>query len=611
MRRTVRLTAAGLVVGAVLSLFAAAPASAAEPVVPVQPIPDLPSNTLRMTPTGTGGWSAIDVWKAQLWYASTATSKDLVTIPTTGTKVAVSPKPITAPAQFVRGAAGGPLVGAFMGGFAIGTAGLELYGAVTGSDPLESICGSAFEGVGHVIYMGMMPDCAVGLDDPNVDVPSGTYTGACYQGWCVQLLGSSRTTNSAQTPTFCYSVTSGTRPAGTNVGYPFKSNPSAFQSALPSSFDQSGCSPNRFLYQSTFTGVNESAWAPGVLAIYTTTNGQATVVSNIPTANQSDPERKPSCTIQWEDGSTTTGAGTPYKESAGLPLSAAGLGCKNAWDAKPGAGIDLLPSQIGVESEQGGSKTEIATQQVPDMSPEQRKALDAGQGNGRGLVLERVVDGSVKSCNTWEVDCAQWWTSTNGGTTPGDYRCTFGGNAVSLVECGPYRNTFDAQTSTPTITDPATGQPVPWSGTAVNPGTVAPGVTGGGACGAAWSWNPVDWVLNPIKCASIPSLESVTGARTRIETAWRNSTPGQLQATVAGIAPAFNVPDGGCGGILLPVPNIGPDGGFTIENRAFLPACAGDFFAPWATGFKWFIGIAIAGVGVFAIKRLLDRFVGL
>lgn len=517
-------------------------ATAAEPVTPVTPIPDLPSNTVRMAP------DAVGVWRAQLWYMSQKTTTDLVTIPSTGTKVAVPLKPITPAATFTRGAAGGPLVGSFMAGFAIGTAGLQLYGVVSGNDPLDGICGSGFEGIGSIMYMGMMPECSAPVLEPNGGLTGWSDVSA--YGWSWHLVGTAVNPNSPSDAVACWTFSKAADAAAGSWGWINStgqwqgsgSGPTVLGSGT-SGWIKTACG---------YPGGEATRWSTSVdrgwpgwefprYGFKRSATGE--IVSSV--QSSVDPVRKPSCTIQWDDGTTTTGAGTDYHESAGLPMSVGGLGCKNAWDAKPGAGTSTLPSRIGVESEdESGAKTQIADADVPDFDATQRKALDPTQGNGRGLVLEKVVNGAWQSCNTWEADCAGWWDTSSQGTNGDTYRCTFGGNGVALTECGPYRNTFDTQTSTPTITDPITGQPVPWSGTATNPGTIADGVTGGGACGAAWSWNPVDWVLNPLKCAFIPSVGSVTAAQAAVAAAWGETMPGKLPQVVQ---PLLTVPDLGSG----------------------------------------------------------------
>lgn len=602
-----RSASVALVVAFVAALVVGVPSSASAtdlPPAPVVDIPDIPSRTQATLPN-TSNLKATDMWKNYL-----AQYTRLVVTTPAGTPTPIVSKPITAPTALARGAAGGPLVGSFLGGFAIGTAGLEVYGMITGDDPLDNLCGTPFEAAGGFLYMGSMPSCVAPIANPNPDVVAGTsatiagYGAVTYKTrngigyWCgpgTQLAAglTYRGTGTSGNP-----MTLAWRTSGSQW-------PAACGGALPQ-------------YASEFTGLNVTLWA-----VYRTSTGE--VVASAPVQQTTgNPMRTPSCLISWKDGTTTTGTGTRYSETAGIPLSAPGLGCKSAWDAKPGAGREVMPDRIGVDSTvDGGAKTQIADQPVPEMGDAGKIALDPSLGNGRGLVLEKVENNQRLSCMNWEADCAQWWTTTSQGTTEGPYRCTFGGAPLSIGECGPYRHTFDTKTNTPTITDPATGTQTPWeakpsTGNSLNPGT-GPGTTPAQSCfdtGWASVANPVDWVLVPVKCALVwafvPRTQVVATTTAGVAGAWNASTPGLFAAKIAAVsAPLAGLADASCGGLILAVPKIGAGWSVTTENRAFLAACPGDFFAPYAAGFFWFITAALIFGGFYAVKRLLDRFVGL
>ena len=609
MRRTFSATAVAMLAAALI-FGTPATVQAAEPVTPVTPIPELPSNTIRMTPTASGSWTATDWWKAVIWKAAQP-GTEVATIPATGSKVAVVAKPITQAATLTRGAAGGPLVGAFMGGFAIGTFGLEVYGAVTGDDPLDNLCGTPFEGPGTLLYMGTMPDCSAMIPTPNTDVAAGV-TPVVFGSTSIKFNGV--VTISGGFEVACYTTT-GSPPAisstrqlavRTASGTGGSTNYPGWLVVGPSFSSSSACT-GVGLTGNTFMNSDSATWKSSnkIIHVVDRSSGTPVQLSTGGEVQTADPLRTPSCTITWMDGTSTTGAGTAYRETAGLPMTAPGMGCKSAWDAKPGAGREVMPDSIGIDSTtEGGAKTQIATQDVPSFSPEQQKALDPSLGNGRGLVLEKTVDGGLQSCNTWEADCSGWWTETSDGTVPGAYRCTFGGNPVGLTECGPYRHTFDTRSSTPTITDPVTGQPVPWSGTATNPGTVAGGVTGGGACGAAWSWNPVDWVLNPLKCAFIPSHASVAQAQSHLENRWQSTAVGSLSSALASWS--FVAPASGCNGINVPISQLGHG----IQDFQILNACPGEPLQPLASLSNVVIGISAVLTAIYAVTASIGGIVG-
>jgi hypothetical protein len=308
-----------------------------------------------------------------------------------------------------------------------------------------------------------------------------------------------------------------------------------------------------------------------------------------------DPLRTPKCEVEALDGTIFTGLGTPYTETQGLPLGSAALGCEQAYEdfvSTPGRGPEL-PSRIGIESEQdGGSITEIA--EFPVEQPEAQPT--------RGLRLEKIVGTTWKSCMTWEADCADWWTDTSQGTLTDVYRCYWGEEVISLAECGVYRNTF-RNPSTPVVSDPVTGENQDW-GSGPSPYT-PPGAnglpvpTGGGACQPSWTWNPVDWVLNPLKCAFIPSSASISAAQSSITGAVDGTIVGSLQTGLTTIAGYF---DGGagCGGIPLHLEAFG----HVIVHTQLLAACE-EPYAGTAAAVNGFLSVATVVTAILAFTRYL------
>lgn len=606
MRRTLSAAAVALLtLGLVLAGSTAA--SAAEPLPPVTDIPDLPSNTIRMTQGAGGSWTATDWWKYVGWKIQQP-GTDVATIPGTNKTVAVVPKPITPGGAVTRvagGAAGSVLVAGNLG-WAIGQGGLVAYSAMTGTDYGSMICTTPdwYQATNSFLMMGVTPDCHAGVADPNGDLPAaGTLS---YGAANVQVLGY-RHRSGFSYRYQCMKVT-GSLPAG--YTYNAKdSNSSTWTGGGPGPIGTN-------TYCTSTSGVYSGGPYPATTHWNTSPLNATTsyrvvrqsdgaVVATM-SETKGDPNRTPSCTIGWKDGTTTTGTGTTYKESTGVPLSAPGLGCKSAWDAKPGAGREVMPDRIGVDStDDTGAKTEISGQNVPDFTPTEKIGLDPTLGNGRGLVLERVINGTTTSCMTWEADCGNWWTETSQGTVTDTYKCTYGGAAVALTECGPYRYTFDAPTSTPTIWDPTTATPQPWPSTPMpQPGSSLGNTTGGGSCGASWSWNPVDWVLNPLKCAFIPSQAKVAAATAQVQAQWATTGPSRMAAAISGLT--FNAPGSGCGGIVIDIPWFGHD----LGAHRILNACAGDPLAPVATGVSVVLGI-LAGLGaLFAVTRAFGFIVG-
>lgn len=137
------------------------------------------------------------------------------------------------------------------------------------------------------------------------------------------------------------------------------------------------------------------------------------------------------------------------------------------------------------------------------------------------LELGRVdPNGTVLDCFANPGACVNWWTDTQRETK---YRCTYGGKTQPTSECAVYSVTFNVATNTevpdddgpidPSTVDPygdpATGDPVPGSGS--GPGD-APG-TGGGGTDPQSCMPPFElslggigyWLVKGIVCA-IPAL---------------------------------------------------------------------------------------------------------
>lgn len=119
---------------------------------------------------------------------------------------------------------------------------------------------------------------------------------------------------------------------------------------------------------------------------------------------------------------------------------------------------------------------------------------DCGDGTCL-LTLEHLdsTTGTWTSCFSTPGPCAQWSTDPNKTT---NYRCMYGTTQVALSECNAYVPTFDPATNTTTpFADPKTGE-VP----KVDPPPLDE--TSQQCWPSGWGvFNPVSWVLMPVKCA--------------------------------------------------------------------------------------------------------------
>lgn len=194
---------------------------------------------------------------------------------------------------------------------------------------------------------------------------------------------------------------------------------------------------------------------------------------------------------------------------------------------------------------------------------------------------------------------------------------------VTVTQVGPDGKPItdpNPSTSTNPSTTPSTG---PSTGGSTFPGSgtnpVTPSTTPDGSedpnsqnCySAAWSWNPVDWVVVPVKCvlqwAFVPSasdMETLTG---NLNTQWRSSTPGVWVNSLSALAPSGSV--SGCQGphLALHIMNVNVDSypldacsgnGATVATIVHLAATVvivcGGFVAclrALGSGFGWSPGI--------------------
>lgn len=444
---------------------------------------------------------------------------------------AAVPVPITAAAPLSVAGRAVPLVNALAIGFAIGGAGVQVYGMLTGTDPLAGTCGQAewVQTALSIAYLGATPNCQATVAQANSD-QSPVWAPISYGGQSYVVKGTILVGSQLNA---CLGVSS------------VRLTSKAYWAGLadPGTFSWPSSSSS-YCGSAGFTGSGTVAAAPGATALQKVevyNSGGVLVGTTTPT--QADPTRTPSCTIQWSTGGTTSGTGVPYKESTGIGLSAQQMGCKSAWDAKPDGAI---PQKISVDSNDGTTTQHVISQNVngaavPEVSP----------GTG-GLVLSKVVGTTTQTCMDWKTDCSGWWAATSNGTTTGTYTCTFDGASVALAQCSPYQTTFDTQTSTPTVTDPVTGDQIDWStspdpGNSIDPGTDVG--TGDGNCFAGMlSFNPVDWVLTPVKCALkwafVPDPTRVQADVQQLQDSWADTMPAKIPGIVSS---AIVVPNLGSG----------------------------------------------------------------
>jgi hypothetical protein len=204
--------------------------------------------------------------------------------------------------------------------------------------------------------------------------------------------------------------------------------------------------------------------------------------------------------------------------------------------------------------------------------------------------------------------CAAWTEHES------DYTCNFGPYSVAISMCETEFSTyFDTETQpdpNPSVAPGAGGFP----GSGDNPGSdPAPGGVGDGdSClGGIWSWNPVDWVMTPVKCALkwafVPDSATLQDFTTTVKTSYDSTTIGQWGGAIGAVG-LFSIPDGGCGGAAMHIPNLW--GMNTAQDVNVFGTCD----EPWhsvAAVVRAFITLACCWFTVMSVFRIVSASFGL
>lgn len=197
---------------------------------------------------------------------------------------------------------------------------------------------------------------------------------------------------------------------------------------------------------------------------------------------------------------------------------------------------------------------------------------------------------------------------------------TTGGRAgeVGILQAAPIHHTT-TRTGTATPPEPSADPSAPPQS---DTGTIddnepdpAAKDAGKSCLAGAYSWNPVDWVFVPVKCALkwafIPNSATVTSQMTELKTQWSTSLPGQAVAQATGLVGAVtSLGDGSSGcegpGVTLPFSAIG------MESQTLHPIAA--CTAPMSTVahvVKLIVSIGIVLGAGWTVARLLAASLGL
>jgi hypothetical protein len=245
-----------------------------------------------------------------------------------------------------------------------------------------------------------------------------------------------------------------------------------------------------------------------------------------------------------------------------------------------------LYSCVGVDGSRNPSCMSETSFSVPNWQTTLNDCIVGGTTCGLFVTFQGT------QCDVDVAGCVDWYHDSQ--VHPNDYGCEFGTHVVPLHDCDVLRWQYQ---STGTRTDTVTGlrtSTTPGTstggstgtGTGTSSGTQSSGTntdpstgstststdgpqpdttdtTGPSCMGGIWSWNPVDWVYIPIKCALkwafVPSPTAVETSLQSIENDWTGSVVGQAIGQVGGVIGAvgnLGSSAAGCAGPALSIPPL-------------------------------------------------------
>ena len=611
-----RLIAASVAVLAVLSLGVgvAAPAEALQaPVNPTDYELAVTPSTVRAAVTGASG----TMTEAQ----AAALLLNRARFSVTGQRFAIA---ATKAAPFVKGAAA--VTVALPAGVALGSGwdqqmfGIDVAGSLCSPAP-----NGAFQTVNNLLASLGAADCTAWQlnkfmnqlgQTPNSDVASvGTLTSApiCTNGGttlCTQVYGTAQYQGHT---IYCMRWDNSTNPI--SFWAQFSGGPGfvRFDTVIAAPGNLCGLQAN-YPPDPTWPAGGWQALMPSVYGLTDQTltairQGTAgTPVVPSPVTN-GDPQRTFRCDVTLSGGTTISTSTTNWDEASG---TAAAPKC-------PSIGSSQVPTSTKVVETTPG-KPDIVVQPSTPTTPAYQTWKTAYPECGTGTCL---LDLKYKgqSCFQVPAPCDGWMADPSLTT---DYTCTYGTHSVALSECYAYAPTFTPSkvAAGQPYGDTATGADVqgqtgPSSDDGLNNAPIVNPDTQQRSCfPTGWAaFNPLNWVLQPVGCAlqdafvARPSV--VTAEEADLQNTWNATAPAKLAAAIGGVMAAFGtLSDGGCSGIVVDLSGIGPNI-LHLSSYHFLPACPGDFFAPWAPLFKAFLYGVFTLVAFFGGKRLISELVGL
>lgn len=503
----------------------------------------------------------------------------------------------------VGGALGAGMVGAELG-FSLGKGVSNMFGM--GAD--QALCTPSYSDPAKLTAIVTGANCdalmnAAAEYQKNTDAPSTpSMEPVCdaARGWCVKLtkVAPFNASNTAG----CWTVTG-------NV-----SNYGGYQTFVFIAGDgQASLSPISSSQIWTYDacrvgGVTGNRWsaipATGLAGIQW--NGGAVVPIAMEAQN---PARQMQCTLTITSGEQFKATTAQYTE---MDPKIVPPHCPAVPDGKIGGSLEIKSISPGLPDQQ---------LYMEPTTPGYRTWATEHPECGSGLCtvdLKKLVGTERLSCfdDLAAEDCAGWFTAPNKTEL---YTCEYGGKAIALSECTHYAEVFKRQNT-------QTGQPYadPSTGEVGSPNT-APKMDEGmntivqdpeetvTCFPTGWAvLNPIEWVLQPVKCALqwafVPRASVVQERTSEVMEAWRETPPGGVLTVIANWDMDFAI--SGCDGMQLPYVYSDFDGHSATTMLGVPSACPGEPYAEFAGWVSLVSGLGIVVVSALAIRRHAGGSIG-
>lgn len=515
-------------------------------------------------------------------------------------------KPFAAPATklatFTKVASGvGAVLVSGEVGFMIG----KQYSTAMGFNTEYGLCEPGYEDFGFISTI-TGTDCSGFYDfsteyDPNGDViPGASGANSCLSGHCIAIYGVaySDITSSQNVPVVLWRMNQD--PGNFNTAFPLwvYKDGDWYTPSITRPVAATWCANITASDQLERCQRNDGGVLPARYG-YSLAKPTSPTFGIVPEENNPDPERVLSCSVSGSDGNTYTAQSSAYRESDGaLPAPS----CPDLPDGVSATGVKIAEeSELGTK-ELIDEATTAAYQNWAEQFPE------CGTGACK-LDLKKKTGGTVlPSCFDLQQECMDWFEQPNRDDL---YQCTYGNDDVPLSECFVYSGVFKPERLAigAPYSDPVTGE---WSGGQSSPkagdeamtSTVQDPEFGRNCWTGGWAqFNPVEWVMQPVKCAwewaMVPRTSVVELEFAKVSQSWSATPPGVVIATVSSWDLDLDL--NGCSGFPIT---------WQEQTTRFLDACPGSVLAPMAATARPIVSVVLTIGGILAIIAMVAGIIG-